>query len=157
MTVTKGIRFLEKNCSIDICNIIAEKFKNEIDRRHRMRHHRELFFAEYHNVKYEYEIMNIRAETRVSRDLEQDLQDIANGICVIHESDSIVRLEQAKKDRRNKALDNRVKKYKKMLKEKGFENLDCAEKRRVEKMIRKGLLCEDDLEVEKKPEQITLF
>lgn len=159
-TVTKGIRLLDKNISIDICKIIAEKYPEAILKKYKSRHHSELYFAEYHGIKHEVEILNIRAETRVSRDLEQDLEDIQNGFTVIHESDSIEINKQAKRERAQKALDSKVRKMKKLIAEQGVENLDTLNRIRLGKMLDKGYITEDDLKKkahEPRPEQLTLF
>lgn len=159
VTVTKGKRFLDKNVSIDICEMIVKKFSEAIWKKYEMRHYSELFFAKYHGVKYDFEILNIRAETRVSRDLEQDLEDIQNGFEILHESDLIEGQKQFKRERKQKALEQRVKRMKKLLSAEGFENLNTTERIRAEKMLDKGLISQDDLK--KKPavihEQLSLF
>lgn len=159
VTVTKGKRFLDKNVSIDICNIIAKKYANAIDRKHRGKHFTDIYFSKYHGRKYEYEIFNIRAEARESRDLEQDLEDIKNGITVVHQSDLDNDKVTAKREKVQKNLDARIRKYKKLLKEKGFNNLDITNQMRIRKMVDKGYILEEEVNREpvKKPEQLTLF
>lgn len=159
VTVTKGKRFLEKNVSIDICEMIAKHFIKSIDKKFRMRHFSELFFAEYHGIKYEYEILNVRAEARESRDLEQDLEDIKNGITVIHQSDFERNQKANSKVKRQKSLEARIKKYKKILAETGFNNLDTTNQIRIRRMVEKGFISEEEINCEpiKKPEQLSLF
>lgn len=159
VTVTKGNRFLDKNVSIDICEMIVKYRSKDIEHRYRMRHHSELFFAEYHGIKYEFEILYVRAETRESRDLEQDLEDIKNGITVIHQSDFEKNQKADKRARRQKALEARIKKYKKILTETGFNNLDTTNQIRIRKMVDKGFISEEEANREpiKKPEQLSLF
>lgn len=159
VTVTKGIRFLDKNVSIDICKIIAKKYVDSIEKQFQGRHFSEVFFSKYHGKKYEYEIFNIRAEARESRDLEQDLEDIKNGITVVHQSDLDNDKKTAKKERQQKSLEARIKKYRKMLADTGFNNLDSTNKIRIRKMVEKGFLTEDEINREpiKKAEQLTLF
>lgn len=159
VTVTKGKRFIDKNVSIDICNIIVKKYANEIERKHRQRHFTEIHFSKYHGRKYEFEIFNIRAEARESRDLEQDLEDIKNGITVVHQSDLDNDKVTAKRERVQKNLEARIKKCKKILAEKGFNNLDNLNRNRIRKMVEKGYISEDEINREpiKKPEQLTFF
>lgn len=159
VTVTKGKRFLDKNVSIDICNIIVKKCAAEIERKHKSKHFAEIYFSKHHGRKYEYEIFNIRAEARESRDLEQDLEDIKNGITAVHQSDLDKDKEAAKKERVQKNLKARVKKYKKMLAETGFNHLDNTNQIRIRKMVEKGYISEDEINREpiKKPEQLSLF
>ena len=159
VTVTKGKRLLDKNVSIDICEIIARQFIKQISHKYRMRHHREVFFSEHYGIKYDFEILNVRAETRESRDLEQDLEDIRNGIKVIHHSDSERMKKADSKVKRQKALNAKIKKCRKMLKETGFDHLDTSNQIRIRKMVEKGYISEEEINREpiRKPEQLSLF
>ena len=77
------------------------------------------------------EIINVRAERRVCRDLEQDLADIRKGILVVHESDQLKQKKEQKKERRKKRLERVQKKIEKI----GYENLSGAEQRFADKKI----------------------
>ena len=67
--------------------------------------------------------MNIRAEQRESRDLMQDLQDISEGIEVVHVSDKEKLIKEQKKDKRQTAAEKRIQKLEKKLVDIGYENL----------------------------------
>lgn len=69
------------------------------------------------------EVTNIRAEQRESRDLMQDLQDINDGIEIVHASDQKKREKDQKKARRQTAAEKRIQKLEKKLIDIGYENL----------------------------------
>ena len=58
-------------------------------------------FGDYDYYHFEIAVQNVRIERRESRDLAQDLADIAEGIKVVHASDAI---KQQKQDKRNRKL-----------------------------------------------------
>lgn len=162
--IIKGKRLFEKNISLSLAEIIAKSFQHEIQRKEEMQHHRELFFSEHHGKYFKCEVLNVRAEKRVSRDLEQDLKDIADGIAVIHESDLLASQKEIKHQRRIEAEQKKVKRLLNAIFEKGLDNLNPTEKRRCEKFIRIGLLDWEKIEAadkngkaQKKQKQISLF
>lgn len=138
-SVTKGIRFFDKNKSLSICRWIVDS-PELIDKKVRDKYFTQLFFAKYHGHVFEYEILNIRAEKRESRDLEQDLQDIANGISVVHQSDLIASEKAVKHEKRLKAIDKKILRSKKLVEENGYENLEFVEQHRIQKLLDKGLV-----------------
>jgi len=70
------------------------------------------------------EVLNVRAERRESRDLMQDLEDIRNGIQVVHASDMQKLEAQAKKERRKKTHEAAVKRLEKKLLKEGYGSLE---------------------------------
>lgn len=162
--IIKGKRLFEKNISLSVAEIIAKSFQHEIQRKEEMRHHSDLFFNKYHGVYFELEVLNVRAEKRVSRDLEEDLKDIADGIAVTHESDLLTSQKELKHQRRIEAEQKKVKRLLNTIFEKGLDNLNPTEKRRCEKFIRIGLLDWEEIETtdkngkeQKQMKQISLF
>lgn len=162
--IIKGKRLFEKNISLSVAEIIAKSFQHEIQRKEEMRHHSDLFFNKYHGVYFKLEVLNIRAEKRVSRDLERDLKDIADGIAVTHESDLLASQKEQKHQRRIEAEQKKVKRLLNTIFEKGLDNLNPTEKRRCEKFIRIGLLDWEEIETtdkngkeQKQMKQISLF
>ena len=83
----------------------------------------QLFFSEYHGRYFSFEIQNVRAEQRESRDLMQDLEDIRNGIQIIHASDMEKRNKENKKARCQKLRESAVRRLEKKLLENGYESL----------------------------------
>ncbi len=143
--IIKGKRLFEKNISLSLAEIIAKSFQHEIQRKEEMQHHRELFFSEHHGRYFKCEVLNVRAEKRVSRDLEQDLKDIADGIAVTHESDLLASQKEVKHQRRIEAEQKKVKQLLNIVFEKGMENLTPMEQNRIKKFQRKGILTKYDI------------
>lgn len=120
--VTKGIKLFDSKKSLTDLEMYLKTYPDAPLQKERgkTKHSRPLFFAEHHGYKYELEILNVRIEKRESRDLMQDLQDIKDGIQVIHESDRIKKTKEDKKERRQKYQEDKQKRAKKK-QLKGFE------------------------------------
>lgn len=149
ISIEKGKKLMPKPIPKTIAEIIAKNVA-EIQRKEEMRHHRELFFNEIISLT----VKNVRAEKREGRDLLQDLKDIEEGIQITHESDNIKQTKEAKKAKRQKAADDRVRKIEKLIAEKGFSNLEMADRRRAEKLLDQDRIDELDAMV---TEQLSLF
>lgn len=159
---TKGIRFLKKPCSMDICEAIVRTKADKIKYLYEINHSREMMF----DKTWKYEIYNIRAESKPSRDLLQDLQDLKDGIPIIFEDDQIKRESAEKKERRRKNKEKAIERLEKKLVKVGYENLPDTsidrvhadkwlEPERLEELenIRKQKLKEE----QEKPVQLSLF
>lgn len=90
---TKGIRYLKKPCSMDICEAIVKTQADDIRWNYEINHSSEFMM----DRTWKFEIYNIRAESKPSRDLLQDLQDIRDGIPIYFEDDLI----KSEKERKN--------------------------------------------------------
>lgn len=120
--IEKGIRFFEHPVSLDICEafiradgkaVIWEKYK----------------WNSFTTIKlfdptYSAEILNVRAESRPSRDLLQDLEDIQAGMEITHASDLDKRKKESKRERRQEARKKRIEKLEKKIVERGYSNLE---------------------------------
>ena len=164
--ITKGIRALAYPVSLDICKAYARLCKDEINWRVHNQYHRELFFAEYHGRDFSVEVLNVRAEQRESRNLDQDLEDIRSGITVYHASDQKKKEIQEKRERRERAKEARTKRLEKKILEIGYENLNPHSLDRIhadkwfgeERLKELGKLREQRLREEQdKPVQLSLF
>lgn len=142
-TITKGIRLFEKNINLEKCKWIVEN-PELIDAKVRNKYYTNLFFAKYHGQMFEYEILNIRAEKRVSRDLDADLQDLSQGIAVVHQSDLLAEEKEKKHENRLKAIENKIKRLKKSVEINGFSNLPTSEQYRIKKLLDKGLITQSE-------------
>ena len=80
---------------------------------------------------YTWEIYNIRAEAKPSRDLLQDLQDLRDGIPITFDDDRIKEKETKKKEQRNANKQKAIEKLEKKLIEIGYENLSDTSADRV--------------------------
>lgn len=83
------------------------------------------------------EVMNIRVERKVGRDLLQDLKDVEAGIEVIHASDLEAAQKEAKHQRRVKAAEQRQKRMERKIISSGYDALDTFEQRRARKVLGK--------------------
>lgn len=123
--VTKGIKLFDSKKAMTDLEMYLKTYPDALLKKERgkTKHSRPLFFAEHHGYKYELEILNVRIEKRESRDLMQDLQDIKDGIQVMHESDRIKKAKEDKKERRQKYQERKaLKKEKKINSERKQES-----------------------------------
>lgn len=129
--VEKGFKLLERKVSLTICEAIVKYGQHIIENRISLNHHHELFFDKTLNI----EVINLRVAKVNTRDIMQDLQDIANGIEVIHTVDSLKAAKEQKRTRREAAKEQRIRKVEKMILTHGWEDLGGAWKRRAEKLL----------------------
>ena len=127
----KGCKLLDRATSLTICEAIVKYGRRSIEERIRSRFHRELFFDKTLKI----EIISARAARVDTRDIIQDLQDIANGIQVIHAADSLKAAKEQKRARRAAAKAQRIRKVERMILTHGWEDLDDIWKRRAEKLL----------------------
>lgn len=118
--IEKGMRVFDKPCSMDICEAFVKVQSDEILHNYEVNHSTEYIF----DKSFKAEILNIRAESKPSRDLIQDLQDIKDGITIVHASDSEKRMKEQKKERRKLAQQKKIAKLEKVLIDVGYENLE---------------------------------
>lgn len=127
-SIIKGKKFLERQVSMDICRAIAASGKNEIFQREWWNGYS---MCKMYDPDLEIEIVNIRADRRAGRDLEQDLEDIQNGILVVHESDRIKKQKEQKRVKKQKRLECLERKIAKN----GYVSLTDTERRLADKKI----------------------
>lgn len=118
--ITKGIRFFDKPCSIDICEAFVKVQSDEIQHNYDINHSLE----KYIDKTVEWEIFNIRAESKSSRDLMQDLQDLQEGITITFDDDIKRHEKERKKEKRDIAKQKRVEKLEKKIIEIGYQNME---------------------------------
>ena len=108
--INKGVKLLKSPTSITICEQIVKRCQEDIKKKERDKYGMKIALS-----GWKVEIMNIRAEQRESRDLMQDLQDISEGIEVVHVSDKEKLIKEQKKDKRQTARENAFKNLKKLV------------------------------------------
>ena len=122
-SITRGRKLFSHPVSMDICRACVKLCRDKIEWKVRMEYSSELFRAERYGKEFSIEVLDIRAERRESRDLMQDLEDIRNGIQVVHASD-VEKLEaRAKKERRKKTHEAAIKRLEKKLLKDGYGSL----------------------------------
>lgn len=77
------------------------------------KHHRQ--YTGYDYFEFRYSVENIRIEARETRDLLQDLRDVADGLEVVHASDNEKAKAQAKRDAKTKREADKEKKREKTM------------------------------------------
>lgn len=117
--IEKGIRFFEKPCSMDICEAFVKVQSDEILHHYLINHSKEFMIDKDLKV----EICNIRAESKPSRDLMQDLQDIKDGISITHASDEEKRNREQKKKKRQQASQKKIEKLERKILAAGYQGL----------------------------------
>jgi len=163
--IEKGIRVFEHPVSMDICRNYAKLCKDEIKQKVNSKYHDKLFFAErYEGHEFAVEVLNIRAEQKESRDLMQDLQDIKDGIQIVHASDAKKREQEQKREKRQQAKEKRIAAMEKRILSVGYGNMDIYEQNKACKLL--GFDRIDELEAvreekikeeQEKPVQLSLF
>lgn len=159
ISLTKGIKLLDKTVSMTICEAIAKCGKQHIYHKIQSRYHHQLFFDKMMTIAVE----NIRAERRETRDLMQDLSDAAEGIEITHAGDVIKAAAQQKRERRAISSERRMARLERLILANGFDGLEEVDQRRAEKVLGRERL--DQLEIQRhespppsaKLEQISLF
>lgn len=160
--IRKGIRYFKKPCSMDICEAFVKISSDEIKRNYDVNHS----FEHMLDKSWQVEILNIRAESKPSRDLMQDLTDIKAGINISFEPDIEKHQKEIKKKRREELKQKRIEKLEKKIMEVGYENLEefsvdkvhaykwlTSERREELEQLRQQKIKEE----QNKPIQLTLF
>ena len=129
--VEKGCKLLSHTVSLTICEAIIKYGRREIEYRIRSKYHRELFF----DKSLEIEILNLRAARVDTRDIVQDLRDVANGVEVTHAADNLKAAKEQKRARRAASKERRIRKVEAMILAHGWDDLDATWKRRAEKLL----------------------
>ena len=153
--------------SLDICNAILKVDPDVVQDQVESDLSTPLFLAERLGTYLKIEAVNIRVESRASRDLLQDIADAQAGYIVIHEADRLAEAKRQKSERREKAKQAHIQKMKKLLLEHSLEELKKNDYRnyyRVAKMIQKGVISEEEAaaldkrrEEQRSIEQLTFF
>lgn len=112
--------------------------------------------AQFFDPTLKIEILNLRAARMDTRDILQDLQDVANGIQVTHASDSLKAAKAQKKARREAAKRQRIRKAEQMLLTHGWYGLDDIWRRRAEKLLDDERIDELNLQWKAAQEQVPL-
>ncbi len=155
VTVTKGIKLLR--ASETICEAVIKVCGKDIQRTAQLNQHAFLFFGGT------VEVLNLRVDRRPTRDLLQDLQDVENGITVVHQSDVDKSRKAVKHEKRILSQNRRVERFQKMIRTTGFRGLSAADQRRAKKHLTEAQIQQAEQEHSRlllpptKDPQISLF
>ncbi|MBQ7067142.1 MAG: sarcolemmal membrane-associated protein [Lachnospiraceae bacterium] len=163
VSITKGKQFFKAPVSMDICEAFIKLQSGEIYRKY-LWEQGTLFMMM--NKTWKFEILNIRAESKPSRDLLKDLEDIKAGIDIVHESDLIKRQKEFEQARKSKRQEKEIKKLENKILQTGYDNLSPygADRRHADKWLTKERIAEleklrlqKEMEERNKPVQLSLF
>lgn len=129
--ITKGFKVFKKPISLDICQAYAKVGLKDIQWNYEVNHSSEKFW----NNTVSFEVINIRAEVKETRDLFQDLEDIKNGITISHESDNLAEKKDLKRERSEKAKEAKRRKFIREIQNKGWDYFDVFEKNKILKVL----------------------
>lgn len=161
-SIKKGVRFFDRPVSIDICEAFIKVQADYIAWNYRINNS----YKEFFNPTWEFEILNVRAESKPSRDLLQDLEDIKAGIYISFEPEDEKRDKAAKKLKRIQNKQKKIERLEKKILEVGYWNMEPHSLDRVHADAWLGSLRIDELEEmrqqrlkeeQDKPVQISLF
>ena len=80
-----------------ICTNYAKLCRSEIEFKVMGEYHYQKFMAERSGHVFQISVENIRAEKKETRDLRQDLEDIRNGITIVHATDQLANEKEQKR------------------------------------------------------------
>lgn len=143
--IEKGIRFFDHSVSMDICNSFVKLQPERIFEKYKWN---KLTTMQIMDKTYKAEIFNIRSESKPSRDLLQDLEDIKAGITITHSSDVEKKKKENKKAKRQEAQEKRIEKLEKKILQVGYENMEdySLDKVHADKWITKERILEIETE-----------
>lgn len=161
----KGVRFFKSPVRMDICDAFVKcKGAEEIfEKKYRWE---SVSYNRLFDPTYNLQILNVRAESKPSRDLMQDLEDIRNGISISHASDIEKSQKIAKRERRTKRKQDAIRKLEKKIIENGYDSLEefSLDRRHAEKWFSEEHILELEKireekrkEALKQPVQMSLF
>ena len=155
--IEKGLQVFKSPVPIEICEAYAKIGKKDILWLYEVNHS----FEKFWNHTLQYEILNVRAEQKETRDLKQDLEDIKNGISVSHASDNINAKKQQKKDAKIKRKEAEKQKFIQKIEKCGDVcALSDSDMRKAYKILTRDEIKQAERnykEPEEKPQQMSLF
>ena len=154
--VEKGKKLLDKPVSLTICQAVVDYGL------HNVQQLLELNWAwrKFRDPSLQIEAVNFRAVRKDTRDLLQDLRDVAQGIAVSHAADELKAAKEQKKARRQAAKAAKAQQVQRLIRQKGWDALDVRQKRQAEKLLgADGIDQAEKLRQQDKPQarQLELF
>ena len=130
-TIQKGLKVLDKSTSLTRCEAIVRYGKHHVIDHFLLNHHHELYF----DKTLRYELINFRAQRQNTRDIMQDLANVAAGIEVVHQADADKLQKKQKRARKKARQEQQVRKLEKVILANGLDDLDYSQRRRMEKYL----------------------
>lgn len=168
--VIKGLQYFDSPKELDICEAVIKAqldyilYMIKINKLPKLFGAWTIFQAELGKIDFKWRITNIRAEKRKARDLEQDLQDIENGVIIRDARKEAREEKERKKEHREELRAKKIEAARRMIIRKGLLGMDEGEKKRIIKILEKDEIIkaqhEHDAEEERKknaPVQMSIF
>lgn len=130
MSVTKGYKVFEKNVPLTVCEAVVKYGRKDIREMFAQNHSWDMY--QDHSLRLE--LINFRAKRVDTRDLMQDLEDVAAGIEVFHKTDNDKAITEQKNQRKEMA---KLKKIARMEKDviSRFDELEEYRRKRIYKTL----------------------
>ena len=154
--VEKGKKLLGKPVSLTICQAVVDYGLHDV----RATFERNWFWRKFRDPSLQIEAVNFRVARQDTRDLLQDLRDVAAGIQVTHAADELKVAKEQKKARRQAAKAAKAQRVQRLILQKGWDALDVRQKRQAEKLLgADGIDQAEKLRQQDKPQarQLELF
>ena len=129
--VEKGKKLLGKPVSMTICQAIVEYGLHHVTAWMETNWK----WKQFRDPSSQIQAVNFRATRQDTRDLLQDLRDVADGIQVTHAADNLNAAKDQKKARAEAANAAKARRMEKLIRQNGWESLSQYEKRRAEKLL----------------------
>ena len=168
--VITGLQYFDKPENLDVCKAVLKVEKEYIlyliktNKLPKLFGAWTIFQAELGKIDFKWRVVNMRAEKRKARDLDQDLQDIENGVIVRDARKEAKEEERRKKEHRDELRAKKIKSAIKLIVKKGLLGMEEHERARVMKILEKDEIIaaqhDHDAEEERKrnaPVQMSLF
>lgn len=168
--VITGLQYFDKPENLDVCKAVLKVEKEYIlyliktNKLPKLFGAWTIFQAELGKIDFKWRVVNMRAEKRKARDLDQDLQDIENGVIVRDARKEAKEEEKRKKEHREELRAKKIESARKLIVKKGLLGMDEGEKKRIVKILERNEIVaaqhEHDAEEERKrnaPVQMSLF
>jgi len=155
ITITKGKKLFDHPIPLVICEAIVKYGLRDVKSRLSLNRQSETF----NNPDLQIEFLNFRAEKKVGRDLLQDLDDVANGIAVVHEADQVKQNAEAKRQRRKEAAERKIAAAEKKILQNGLYAFTGYQRERIERLLGVDRCYELDEkhQAAQQPVQISMF
>ena len=129
--IKKGVKLLEHQISMTICEAIVKYagWRIKEEKSHIM------FREKIEKPSIKREVFNIRCESRLSRDLLQDLADIEEGIQIIHASDEIKMKKAIKRKRKDLRIKVKISSLEKKIRAIGYNKMNDYDQIKAKKLI----------------------
>lgn len=157
--IRKGLRCFKEPQKIELCEVFVKLHKDTVRDIYLNSSCMSMFY--FRNPYDSFEICNVRTQTKESRNLLQDLEDIKNGAVVTHTSDTVKAEKEEKKRRHEEAKKKKIEALEKKIIKEGHDRIQRESPiliRKIDALITKRRQMElEEMHHRKKPVQLSIF